>query len=580
MQELFVAILNMSITAGYVIVAVLLARLLLRRAPKKYTYLLWSAVAFRLCCPVSFSSAFSLLCLTGAPVQTGGSAIQYVPPEIGLMTQPQINIGIAGSATPVTLPPAAPETSANPMQIWLFAAAVVWGIGMVVLLGCSLLRGWRLRRRMRTAVRLRDNIYEAEQIPSPFILGLLRPRIYIPFGLDDDTRRYVLAHERYHLRHGDHWVKALAFCLLVVHWFNPLCWAAFCLMSQDMEMRCDEAVLAREGDTKAYSLCLLSFAANRRFPAPGPLAFGESGAKARIRHALNWKKPRLWLSVLAAVLCVGLLLLCVANPAGLRLDLEKTPIVSAATTDLRWDAGPLSFDLSPAQIEELTGRLRTVDTTPGAAASGFSPCFYLQIRLTGGDTITASSYDAAGTQVVIESNGRSYTVCDDDFCAYLSRVCSGGDQAAASPVSETTCYTAIACIFVNPLSSTLPTGDPGLQLALQEDSFVLTDTISGEVLASAPAQALTWQELTWTAAQWEQMTLVGRPDIEGYQHPRQMVLSDRYTLLDMDGTIWLAEIHGNYIWQIFTLVPDTALSVTGGADGPQAVTREIAPAAE
>lgn len=312
MENFFLTILNMSLKTCWVILAVLLIRLLLKKAPKRYAYALWSVVGFRLICPVSFQSFFSLFRL----FQQETSA---VPQNIGNIAQPIIRTGIP-TATEIVrnaLPAATPVHGANPTQIWLFFGQLLWLIGIAILLFYSILSYFFLHQKLRTAVRLANtnNIYQSEHVRSPFILGLVHPRIYIPYHLDSDTQRYVLTHEHFHLRHLDHWIKPFAFCLLTLHWFNPLVWLAFHLMSKDMELRCDEAVLAGEPTIrKAYSSALLSFAANRRFPAPSPLAFSESGVKTRIKNALSWKQPKLWVTVLAAVLCVTVIAACAADP--------------------------------------------------------------------------------------------------------------------------------------------------------------------------------------------------------------------------------------------------------------------------
>lgn len=311
MEALFLRVLNMSLTGSYVILAIVLARWLLKKAPKKYAYGLWAAAAFRLVCPVSVSAAFSLLGALHVPVEQ--HAVTYVPQNVGLAARPTVLLG--GVMLP--LPAATPQTSANPMQIWIFCGTVLWCLGMAAMLIYAVVSVLHLRRRLRTAVRLEENVYQSETVCSPFLLGLVRPRIYIPYGLDGQTLDYVLTHERYHLRRKDHWVKAAAYLILTIHWFNPLVWLAFFLMGKDMEMRCDEWVLAGTGHSaKAYSMTLLSFAANRRFPSPSPLAFGEGSVKARIKNALRWKKPGRWVQLLALVFCLTVAAACAANPAG------------------------------------------------------------------------------------------------------------------------------------------------------------------------------------------------------------------------------------------------------------------------
>ncbi len=322
MDAVFLKVLNMSITASYVIAAVLIIRLLIRKAPKRYSYLLWSAAGFRLCCPISFQSIFSLFSLSPFDMtraQSAGAAmLEYVPQSIAQAPQPQITAGIpaANSAIAEILPAAAPAASVNPMQIWIAVGTALWCAGILAFLIYGVVSFLKLRRRMASAVLLEGNVYQSEHVRSPFILGLFRPKIYIPFGLDERTRRYVLAHERHHIRRFDHVIKPFAFLLLAVHWFNPLCYLAFYLMGKDMEMSCDERVLAGESNIrKSYSVSLLSFAANRRFPSPSPLAFGETSVKSRIKNVLNWKRPKVWVTLLVAALCVAAVAACAANPA-------------------------------------------------------------------------------------------------------------------------------------------------------------------------------------------------------------------------------------------------------------------------
>lgn len=328
MERVFLTVLNMSLTACWVIAAVVAVRLLLRRAPKKYSYWLWSVVGFRLCCPVSFQSAFSLFRLrplgmasAASAAVAGTSAMEFIPGDVGLAPQPRINVGVpaVSEAVSASLPAATPQNSANPMQVWIFLGMLVWLIGAAALLVYAVISYLKLCRRMDMAVAAEEeNVYESDRVRSPFLLGLRRPKIYIPFGLDGDTRRYVLEHERYHIRRRDDLVKAFAFLLLSVHWFNPLAWLAFRLMGRDMEMSCDEQVLAGgQGDKKPYSMALLGFALEngRRFPTPGPLAFGESDVKRRIKNVLNWKRPRTWVTVAAALLVLVSVAAFAANPA-------------------------------------------------------------------------------------------------------------------------------------------------------------------------------------------------------------------------------------------------------------------------
>ena len=330
MHRLFPIVCNMSLTASVVILAVLAVRLLLRRAPKVFAYALWAVVLFRLLCPVSVTSAVSLLGALGAPAQERTqrtSAVEYVPadimirgtaPAVTQLPQPPLPAETGGAVSDApadTAPAAVPAMSFNEP---VFILTLIWLAGMVLLLAYSLVSLLRLRRRLVGTVRLRDNIYLADHIPSPFVMGLFRPKIYLPSTLTETERGYILRHEQYHLRRRDHLVKFLSFLALCIHWFNPLVWAAFVLSGKDMEMSCDEAVVRELGeDIRAdYSASLLSLATGRRIVAGMPLAFGEGDTGSRIRNLLNWKRPRPWVMAVCAVVCVGLIALCAANPGG------------------------------------------------------------------------------------------------------------------------------------------------------------------------------------------------------------------------------------------------------------------------
>ncbi|MDY3866246.1 MAG: M56 family metallopeptidase, partial [Dysosmobacter sp.] len=330
MHRLFPIVCNMSLTASVVILAVLAVRLLLRRAPKVFAYALWAVVLFRLLCPVSVTSAVSLMGALGAPAQERTqrtSAVEYVPadimirgtaPAVTQLPQPPLPAETGGAVSDApadTAPAAVPAMSFNEP---VFILTLIWLAGMVLLLAYSLVSLLRLRRRLVGTVRLRDNIYLADHIPSPFVMGLFRPKIYLPSILTETERGYILRHEQYHLRRRDHLVKFLSFLALCIHWFNPLVWAAFILSGKDMEMSCDEAVVRELGeDIRAdYSASLLSLATGRRIVAGMPLAFGEGDTGSRIRNLLNWKRPRPWVMAVCAVVCVGLIALCAANPGG------------------------------------------------------------------------------------------------------------------------------------------------------------------------------------------------------------------------------------------------------------------------
>ena len=296
MTTLFLGFLNRSLSAAVLIFAVMLVRLVFKKAPKWLLCALWALAAVRLLCPFSIESVLSLI-PSAEPVQ----------PEIVYSAAPAITSGIPAVDAIVNPPLQAaftpdPVQSANPLQILTWIAAWVWLGGCAVLLLYAAVSALRLRLRVRTAVRLEGNVFQSEFVPSPFILGVLRPRIYLPFGLEPGAQDMVLAHERAHLKRGDQLWKPLGFLLLTAYWFNPVCWLAYILFCRDIEVACDEKVVRElgEGCKTAYSRALLQCSVPRRMITACPLAFGETGVKGRIKSVLHYKKPAFWV-VLAAV---------------------------------------------------------------------------------------------------------------------------------------------------------------------------------------------------------------------------------------------------------------------------------------
>ncbi|MEG1072549.1 MAG: M56 family metallopeptidase, partial [Oscillospiraceae bacterium] len=288
LETVFLQVLNMSVTGGMVILFVLIARLLLKKAPKIFSYALWSVVLFRLCCPFSFESAMSLL-----PYKTG------ITPAGVLYTQtPGVDVGIpaVSAAINAALPVPNLGDSVNPMQIVVAVAAAIWLVGIAVLLIYSVVSLLNLRRRLRDAVHESGNIYTSPSLTSPFVMGLFSPKIYLPASLTARERDYILLHEQTHIKRLDHAVKLFCFFVLCVHWFNPLVWVAFFLCGRDMELSCDEAVIKKLGSDvkKDYSTSLLTLATGRRIVGGTPLAFGEGDTKSRIKNVLNYKKPAFW----------------------------------------------------------------------------------------------------------------------------------------------------------------------------------------------------------------------------------------------------------------------------------------------
>ncbi len=310
MESLFLKLLNMSITAGWLVPVVLLLRPLLKKAPKAILCVLWGMVALRLVCPFTFESVLSLI-----------PSAETVPEEILYSSEPAIHTGIGSlnaAINPILSESLAPKVyeSVNPMQVLVYIATRIWYIGMVGMVLYALTSYLRLRRRVKVSLHLQDKIYLCDEIDTPFILGILRPKIYLPSAMDGEQQEYVIAHEQAHLRRKDHWWKPLGFALLTVYWFHPLMWVAYILLCRDIELACDEKVIKEmdTADKKAYSEALLTCSMPRRSIAACPLAFGEVGVKTRIKSVLNYKKPAFWLLAAAVVVCAAVTVFFLTDP--------------------------------------------------------------------------------------------------------------------------------------------------------------------------------------------------------------------------------------------------------------------------
>jgi len=304
MNAIFITILNMSITASVVALAVMLARIPLKKAPKIFSYALWGVVLFRLVCPFSIESGFSFL-----PTSTIA-----IPQDIVYSQNPAVHTGIGFVDAPVnaainnTLSPVVPENIANPIHTVFNIAGYIWLFGFAVLLVYAIIGYIRLKRRVYYATLVRDNIFETDAIKTPFVLGFIRPKIYIPLGIDPAQQDYILKHEQTHIKRRDYLIKPFAFIVFALHWFNPLMWVSYFLMSKDIEMSCDETVLRKEDEDIRgdYSSSLLNLSVKRGSILLTPLAFGESNVKGRVKNVLNFKKPSRVIIIVAVMLVVVL----------------------------------------------------------------------------------------------------------------------------------------------------------------------------------------------------------------------------------------------------------------------------------
>ena len=310
MNEFFLKIINMSISASWLIFAVLILRLVLKKAPKWVNVLLWGIVAIRLICPFSFESALSLIPsaetfpkkIISGPSFDVQSGITPVDNRINDYLGDRYFEGVT-----------VPANNGNTIMTIL---TIVWTIGILLLVAYTVISYWRLHREIDTAVRYKDNIFQSENVSSPFVLGLIKPRIYLPFKLDGQDMEHVVAHEQAHIRRKDHWWKPLGFLLLTIHWFNPLMWLAYVLLCRDIELACDEKVIkGLSNEQRAdYTQALVACSVNHRMIAACPLTFGEVGVKERVKSVMNYKKPAFWVIIIAVIVCVGVAVCFLTNP--------------------------------------------------------------------------------------------------------------------------------------------------------------------------------------------------------------------------------------------------------------------------
>ena len=364
MDDVFLKLVNLSISASWLILAVLVLRVVLKKAPKWVMPLLWGVVALRLVCPFSIESALSLI----PSAETIPSEIVTETREPVLYEQATLDI-----VTNPTLPSAAEVpvgVSRQQAQVDFNIYSVLWLAGMAALLVHALVSAGKLKRKLATAILLRDNIYESEFVDSPFVFGVVKPNIYLPMHMDEGTAAYVIAHEHAHLARRDHWWKVLGYLVLALHWFNPLVWVAYILFCRDIELACDEKVVkGLDGAARAdYSQALLSCAAPKRAVAACPLAFGEGNIKTRVKSALHYKKPAFWVAA-AAVLAVVIVAVCfLTNPRSERGSLvwaQKLNAADVASIELYVPAEGEARQYKKLDTEEMAQAVELINSSRG-----------------------------------------------------------------------------------------------------------------------------------------------------------------------------------------------------------------------
>ena len=376
MAAVFLKLLNLSISASWLVLAVLVLRLVSKRSPKWMNVLLWGMVALRLMLLFSIESALSLILSAETlspevvrfdPAPTITSGVEFIDNAVN----PSLSESFA----------AAPLASVNPLYVWTYLAGWVWLIGLGAMLLYALVSYLRLRRRVSVSLCVRENIYLCDAISSPFILGVVKPRIYLPSGLDEVQRQNVLSHERAHLARRDHWWKPLGFALLAVYWFNPVLWLAYALLCRDIELACDERVIRTmdESAVKTYSTVLLACSIPRKAVITCPLAFGEVGVKERVRNALHYKKPAFWIVVASAVVCIVVAVCFLTNPptdtdaAGL-VGFHREQVTYADVTD-ESGAQPSNVQLTAEETDAVYALLDALQYKRLGAASAMEDCY-------------------------------------------------------------------------------------------------------------------------------------------------------------------------------------------------------------
>ena len=437
MSELFLSVLNRSLTASYVILFIIIIRLLIKKAPKVISYALWGVVAFRLIIPFSFESMFSLM-----PRNTNTVPI---PHDIIYQQSPKINSGldVVDSLVNESLPAPAIGASVNPLQIYIEIGAYFWILGIMILLIYSLVSGILLKRQLRSAELIEQNIFEAKNLKTPFVLGLLRPKIYLPVGFNDKERSYILLHEQTHINRKDHIIKMLAFLVLSVHWFNPFVWIAFMLMSMDMELSCDERVLKEmnEDIKKPYANSLLSLATGRHILNGSPLAFGEGNVKGRIKNVLNYRKPPFWIIVfalaIAAVVSIGLL----TNPK------EQKPIfneensvsyefIQLVNGEVQYTVSPLSGDNAQLAEDIIMNYMIKSAAWPGMDISTLGECYLLRATYSDGTTSDYYMFLHDGRAVMQWGIDGHYSFIENELYKKFLEAVSSGKTAVVGTDNE------------------------------------------------------------------------------------------------------------------------------------------------
>lgn len=590
-------LLNMSLTASVAIVLVLLLRLMLKRLPKALSYALWGIVLFRLLCPVALPSEVSLFGLLNAPTTQSGSRMEYIPSDLVHTAYPRVTLPVPGVSAAVNraLPQGEEQLAADPLEAPVSIATYVWLAGVLAMGVYAVASYLRLRGQLLTASPLRENIYLSDDIGTPFVMGLLCPKIYLPSSLDAREQPYIILHEQYHIRRLDHLAKAFAFAALCLHWFNPLVWLAFAFAEKDMEMSCDEAVIRKLGDgvRADYAESLLNLSTGRRFGVP--LAFGEDDTKSRIRNLATRKKTALWLVLAAATVCILLAASLLTNPGpairnpavqeytpgapGIQGNVDKAAFESqneayAIGADKNGRAvfkDPFAaFDAMTAQCADGLALIQEEFDLPPITRRDFDAYKVFGFQATGG---TAQAREQASFVT------RFLDTYENSF---------EESTPSAAPVSPTiddsdalipgTVYVSYQCVYMSPFSSYAAVGgDSGFRYRIDDASFTIlphfddqTDDPRAPEPMSIPVDKWGWRPFPYTDAAWNDLFPfnVNVADAVNLRETYKEILYQPWMgqdfLLRVDGDIWLVDLRenpqmGTHIWSIYSLVPEEAM---------------------
>ena len=552
METLFLKLANLSITASWLVLAVLLIRLVFRKAPKWVFCLLWGLVALRLICPISIESVLSLI-----------PSVEPLPQDILYTAAPKIQSGIEvidDFVNPILTDSMSPALgdSANPTQIWSFILTQIWAAGVVVMLFYAVISYLLLKLRVATATLFSENIRQSESVASPFVLGFFRPVIYLPYSIADTDISYVIAHEKAHIFRKDHWWKPMGFILLAVYWFNPLLWVAYVLLCRDIEAACDEKVIREmeKEDRRAYSTALLHCSVHHRGIAACPLAFGETGVKSRIKDVMNYKKPAFWIVVLAVAVCVAVAVCFLTDPV--------TDVNNPWTQGYMPGTGNISGNVDNEKESTLWEWSDYFDTSYVSWQ-----CLYMN---------SLSSYISNDSGYRYEIGKDSFSIISLRRSTYVSDVFVWGEPESIAnsevSVGGELEYADASKVFEGKepedlVGSEVPAGRE-------------VDYAGRRVTEMIPVSKWEWQEFPYTDEEWRALFWPQVPapiDILAlYKEILYQPLNNNKFLLFADGDLLIVELHKNpqnerYIWSIYSLIDETSMGVAQWEYAPELSSR-------